>query len=875
MSANLLVFDYDAKASLTKTYFEETRTFYELRQKWELNTKPAKLVKYRTPVAVVGYDNGNENPTNLQIIEETYCTFEEYVKPHNSQLRKRIHAILNDCVQDADENPSLEDFLSLNLTAAWTFAQSWMRLVNDVIGEAAARYLEATLANYSITRVVRDANGMADAVLSTTSLPLDNLFYNIQEYIDNNAVNRPNRTSMIQAMSYSKNFSLSKVPGYKAAALVAFALRQNKTRRSMMRLGRDSVKEEKLNIAALIWYKTLGQDPHFSKSTHDGKFYYGPGKTLPTSKSKDYPRDSAATKWLEVAAHFAPPSYCWDLLPDGLLLHDELPLNAVIKGCRFLRPTTVKAAIMDDDEVTYSSARGLVTGTSNTLQMEKDTIFEVGRFYYEPFSAPQRVLASATGVPKNYKTYRIITQMQTLDAHFGFKLFRENIQPLYKTVPLFKNCVHSDDQQLQREKLERYLKQGAATTDCSAASDCHSMALLKRIATPKWYDAVASVRPTHFYVMNQLIQSYCVGPMGAGCTFDVMQLVLLFLALANSFVEDQLNGKLLYSSLSDFLEHVLSDEGDGLTRIVGVVGDDIISPAVHVRAYWDLLTYVGMEVNEEKSFANGVDAESCGIYMIDSLPTTIQRFPRSFEGVRIKPVTTPTAENSAGLVNAASLVSLQHRLWSLSPSNRDFLASLVDNSLGNRMPCRAPVGSDIACCWADIATPLVEQKLPDGNVVPIMAPVGGNYTPADSQYDEPVGFMVRRADAARRDGYWYVTEVPKQYVTATGKAIFSDKQIAFVERKFAYTDFIRNGPIPIREMMTYDEGSFLLVHFGKMVDGVFTVVLPEGVDEEGLSTMSLVLPTEKAVARTSLKRLGGYLTSQCCGGKATWSMLMT
>lgn len=128
---------------------------------------------------------------------------------------------------------------------------------------------------------------------------------------------------------------------------------------------------------------------------------------------------------------------------------------------------------------------------------------------------------------------------------------------------------------------------GIATLDLSNASGLLSYELVAHLWPIDWMEALDAVRSayTSFEDVQFTMQAYA--GMGNGTTFPVESIT--FLAITQAVV--------------DYL---------GIQGVVAVYGDDIICPTEAVPLLVTVLSALGLEVNETKSFAKGPFRESCG-----------------------------------------------------------------------------------------------------------------------------------------------------------------------------------------------------------------------------------------------------------------------
>jgi len=139
-----------------------------------------------------------------------------------------------------------------------------------------------------------------------------------------------------------------------------------------------------------------------------------------------------------------------------------------------------------------------------------------------------------------------------------------------------------------------------ATIDLKAASDSVCVALVERLMPPDWFDALMLSRsPRGCLPDGELVTYEKISSMGNGYTFELESLI--FWALSSAVV--------------DTLSRTIP-------RLVCVYGDDIIVPTAAAGFLIELLSYVGFDTNEEKTFLSGPFRESCGKHYFNGTDVT-------------------------------------------------------------------------------------------------------------------------------------------------------------------------------------------------------------------------------------------------------------
>lgn len=145
-----------------------------------------------------------------------------------------------------------------------------------------------------------------------------------------------------------------------------------------------------------------------------------------------------------------------------------------------------------------------------------------------------------------------------------------------------------------------------ATLDLKNASDSLSDALVARLMPKPWYEFLKEIRSENVTItdkgvsVTERLNVFCT--MGNGFTFPLQTLIFTSLAVGLRAVA--------FNVTPDYL---LSYKDDKLGALkVSVFGDDIIVPQKLASQMVDLLNYVGLVVNDDKSFVKGPFFESCG-----------------------------------------------------------------------------------------------------------------------------------------------------------------------------------------------------------------------------------------------------------------------
>lgn len=198
------------------------------------------------------------------------------------------------------------------------------------------------------------------------------------------------------------------------------------------------------------------------------------------------------------------------------------------------------------------------------------------------------------------------------------------------------------------------------TLDLSAASDRLSLLLVERVLPPEWFARLANVRSERTKLPDgSSLTLRKFGSMGNATTFPVQSLVYWGLIVAH------------LRSLGIAMDEARS--------VVFAYGDDIICPSQYARSVMELLTSVGLKVNEGKSFSDGSFRESCGTH--------------AYRGTLVTPAYLRTTSTSGpGLVSMCSCANSLYESGYVRAAASIF--AKIENALGSRLPVVGHGGSD-------------------------------------------------------------------------------------------------------------------------------------------------------------------------------------
>jgi hypothetical protein len=195
-------------------------------------------------------------------------------------------------------------------------------------------------------------------------------------------------------------------------------------------------------------------------------------------------------------------------------------------------------------------------------------------------------------VPKNAKTHRIIAieprANSFLQKGVG-RYFRERLKRV---------GVNLDDQGANQEGASRAYTDRLATLDLKAASDTVAIEVVYDLLPLEWAMLLDDLRSRKAEMPDGSIRTLeKFSSMGNGFTFELESLI--FWAVVSSVVD------------------MLKPGGEVL-----IYGDDIICPAETAEKVIECLSFLGFEVNKEKSFITGNFFESCGRHFFKSKEVT-------------------------------------------------------------------------------------------------------------------------------------------------------------------------------------------------------------------------------------------------------------
>jgi hypothetical protein len=262
--------------------------------------------------------------------------------------------------------------------------------------------------------------------------------------------------------------------------------------------------------------------------------------------------------------------------------------------------TTARKRVEGDPWYKYQATLDV---TSESYQLALCAIFSTPRWrehLHETVShEPSNWLRVVPGnrvetVPKNAKTDRMIAVEPCMNMHMQLgvgQVIRRKLRAV---------GINLNDQSWNQVFARLGSRTGSyATLDLKAASDTISIAIVRSLLPPDWFEALDMLRSKRWIDADGRVHSYRkFSSMGNGFTFELE--TLIFWALASAVV----------------------DSYDGEDNRVLAYGDDLIVPTAAAGFVTELLEYCGFSLNLDKSFVTGPFRESCGKHYFRGIDIT-------------------------------------------------------------------------------------------------------------------------------------------------------------------------------------------------------------------------------------------------------------
>lgn len=239
----------------------------------------------------------------------------------------------------------------------------------------------------------------------------------------------------------------------------------------------------------------------------------------------------------------------------------------------------------------------LYARTDFGLGQDHDRKVEWGRSHEHP----SRLIS----VPKTLKAPRLIAA-EPVEHQWVQQLVRNQLEARLAWTPIRSSVHFRSQEKNQTQARLGSIDGGFATVDLSSASDrlsCWTVerafrcnrTLLDRLhaCRTRWLSNEVSKRSERYLLLKKF------APMGSAVTFPVQSIV--YACVAVSAVLSLRGDKVTYGSIQEASRQVL------------VFGDDIIVPKAALSVLRELLEYLGLKVNLDKSFGTGKFRESCGV----------------------------------------------------------------------------------------------------------------------------------------------------------------------------------------------------------------------------------------------------------------------
>lgn len=269
----------------------------------------------------------------------------------------------------------------------------------------------------------------------------------------------------------------------------------------------------------------------------------------------------------------------------------------------------------------------------------------------------REVPSKLISVPKTQKSPRLIAAEPSQNQWIQQLLMQQLIARTQRTS--LHNCIRFSDQSWNGDMAVFGSINGAvATIDLSSASDrltCwvveraaranHSLLVRLHASRTKWVRNAVEDRVFDYMKLRKF------STMGSAVIFPMQSIIYACIAIASVIASEE--------------EHdVSSDSIERVSRRIRVFGDDIIVPIDSYECIRQYLVYLGLKVNESKTFTGRNFRESCGI--------------DAFRGVDVTPTYLRQVVTSARFSDMSSLLRVSNNFWKrLYWKTADWLRSIA------------------------------------------------------------------------------------------------------------------------------------------------------------------------------------------------------
>lgn len=257
------------------------------------------------------------------------------------------------------------------------------------------------------------------------------------------------------------------------------------------------------------------------------------------------------------------------------------------------------------------------------------------------YEMPSRLIC----VPKTQKGPRLIAA-EPVEHQWIQQLILHQLENRLPRTSL-ASCVRIRTQEPNRTLASiGSLDGGYATVDLSSASDRLSCWAVERAFRRNW-TLLERLHASRTRWVSNRIRTYLgsemiikkFAPMGSACTFPVQSVIYGCVAIAATIYTDS-------NTSSHRRSLVTTRTMDKAARRVQVYGDDIIVPKPALDVLVELLTFLGLRVNRDKTFGGNNFRESCGM--------------DAFRGHDVTPVHLLTCPTNVRTSNYSSLIEVSN-----------------------------------------------------------------------------------------------------------------------------------------------------------------------------------------------------------------------